>query len=238
MTLMTWVRRRETPVQRWAYERLRALHRAEGPAGGALYRALGQEREFRHAAWGWLRSKLYYQPLLRARSHAAGRGLVLYDDMPKVIGNLRIVLGEDVRLEGDQVWMATGGGRPQALEIGDRTYVGYGTQLIAGTSIRIGADVLIANRVLVNGFDGHPLDPIARARGEPPGPEGYGPIVIDDYAWIGSNAIILKNVTIGRAAVVATGAVVTRDVPPLTVVAGNPARPVRTLDTPVEWRAA
>jgi acetyltransferase-like isoleucine patch superfamily enzyme len=52
------------------------------------------------------------------------------------------------------------------------------------------------------------------------------PVVIEDYAWVGSRAVILPGVRLGRGCVVAAGAVVTRDVPPLTVVAGVPARPV------------
>ena len=122
------------------------------------------------------------------------------------------------------------------LSIGDHSYLGYGTQLVVGSTIRIGSHVLIANRVLMNGFDGHVIDPIARARNEQPGPDCYGPIVVGSYAWIGSNAIILKNVTIGRGAVVASGAVVTGDVPELAIVAGNPARVIRTIDPSPLWR--
>lgn len=55
-------------------------------------------------------------------------------------------------------------------------------------------------------------------------------VVIEDHAWIGTRATILPNVTIGRGAVVAAGSVVTRDVPPLTIVAGVPAKPVGTRD--------
>ena len=50
------------------------------------------------------------------------------------------------------------------------------------------------------------------------------PIVIGDYVWIATNALILPGVTLGRGAVVAAGAVVLKDVPPLGIVAGNPAR--------------
>ena len=55
------------------------------------------------------------------------------------------------------------------------------------------------------------------------------PVVIQDKAWIGLNVVILKGVTIGEGAVVAAASVVTRDVEPWTVVAGNPARPIRQL---------
>lgn len=56
-----------------------------------------------------------------------------------------------------------------------------------------------------------------------------GKIVIEDDAWIGTGAIILPNVTVGRGAVVGAGAVVTKDVPPYTVVVGIPARPIKRI---------
>jgi len=56
------------------------------------------------------------------------------------------------------------------------------------------------------------------------------PVVIEDDAWLGTNVVVLPGVRIGRGAVVGAGAVVTRDVPPFTVVAGVPARPIRALN--------
>ena len=53
------------------------------------------------------------------------------------------------------------------------------------------------------------------------------PVVVEDYAWIATRALILPGVTIGRRAIVAAGSVVTKDVPPDTIVGGNPARPIR-----------
>lgn len=57
------------------------------------------------------------------------------------------------------------------------------------------------------------------------------PIIIEDNVWIGERAIILKGVTIGMGAIVATGAIVTKDVPPYSVVAGNPAKIVKDIST-------
>jgi acetyltransferase-like isoleucine patch superfamily enzyme len=59
------------------------------------------------------------------------------------------------------------------------------------------------------------------------------PVVLKDRAWVGTGAIVLKGVTIGESAVVAAGAVVTKDVPPKTVVAGSPATAVGHIDS---WR--
>lgn len=58
------------------------------------------------------------------------------------------------------------------------------------------------------------------------------PIVLGKNVWVGSNATLLKGVTIGDNAVIAAGAVVTKDVPPCTVAAGVPARPVRQIEIP------
>jgi len=58
-----------------------------------------------------------------------------------------------------------------------------------------------------------------------------GPVTIEDHAWIGSRATILPGVTVGRGAVVAAGSVVTKDVAPMTVVAGVPAKPVTVRDS-------
>ena len=56
------------------------------------------------------------------------------------------------------------------------------------------------------------------------------PVIIDDDVWIGANAVILPGITIGRHVVVAAGAVVTKDVPPYSLVAGVPARVIKQLE--------
>jgi acetyltransferase-like isoleucine patch superfamily enzyme len=55
-------------------------------------------------------------------------------------------------------------------------------------------------------------------------------VIIDDDAWIGAGALVLKGVHIGRGAIVAAHSVVTKDVPPFVLVAGSPARVVRKLE--------
>jgi acetyltransferase-like isoleucine patch superfamily enzyme len=207
------------------------------PAVPVVHHALLAERRFRKGPFRLLWSKLYHEPLLRLQCQAVGPGLLLLEDMPKIIGNLRITLGARVQLNGEQVWLAAGDGGAKTLEIGDDSGVGHRTEFIVGSSIKIGRHVMIANRVSLLGFDGHPLDPYARARHEPPGADGIGPITVKDYAWIGSDSTIVKGVTIGRGAVVAARSVVKANVPDLTVVSGNPARPVWKVEPPLGWEA-
>ena len=235
MGLLEWAHRRETPAQRRAWELLKTASRFEVPVIPGLHHLLLAERRFRTGPLRLLWNKLYHEPLLRLQCVSAGRGILLSEGLPKIIGNLRVTLGTRVNLDGQQVWMATGDGTPKTLTIGDDSGVGFGTELIVGDSIKIGRHVMISTYVVLMGYDGHPLDPYARAGHAPPGREGIGPITVEDYAWIGSRSIIMKGVTIGRGAIVAMGSVVKMSVPELTVVSGNPARVVWQVAPPEGW---
>ena len=111
------------------------------------------------------------------------------------------------------------GGPLRFLKIGDYSFVGRAS-IQLHSSITIGKSVIINDGVtLLTGThdvnDEH-FQLLAK------------PIVIGDYAWICTGALILPGVTVGEGSVVAAGAVVTRDVPAYHVVAGNPAKVVRT----------
>lgn len=237
MGIIEWAHRRESPLQRRVFAALKAASTFSVPPIPLLHNALLSERRFRKGPVRLLLSKLYHEPLLRLQCQSAGKPLLLHEDMPKIIGNLSIRLGENITLSGAQVWIAAGSGPAKALDIGDDCSIGYASEFVVGDFIRIGRHVRIANRVLLNGYDGHPLDPFARARNEPPDSGRTGAIVLLDYAWIGNGATILKGVTVGRGAIVASRAVVTQDVPELAIVAGNPARIIRQIPAPVGWQS-
>jgi acetyltransferase-like isoleucine patch superfamily enzyme len=76
---------------------------------------------------------------------------------------------------------------------------------------------------------GHPADPAERLAGKPAPLEEVRPITIGDNVWIGSGAVIYPGVMIGDNSIVSMGAVVMSSVPANTVVAGNPARQIRSL---------
>ena len=216
------------------YALLTFPRRISVPAIPVLHSALYWFVQMLKSAWLRLKNMLFNEPMFRSQTESCGRAFRLFDDLPNIIGAVRIRIGDNVGLEGDATIAGGKLAETSILEVGNDTYMGYQTQFFIGPRVSIGSHVLIANRVTFVGYDSHPLDPVARAANEPPDETGSGPITVEDHAWIGSNCIILKNVRIGRAAVVATGSVVTRDVPPFSVVAGNPARVVKQLD-PVDF---
>ncbi|MFF8096312.1 DapH/DapD/GlmU-related protein [Streptomyces sp. NPDC016675] len=107
---------------------------------------------------------------------------------------------------------------------GENVFVNQGCTFMDKGGIQIGNGVMIAPKVsLITG--GHPLPRTERREYL-----SFAPIVIEDDVWIGTAAVVTQGVTIGTGAVVAAGAVVTRDVPANTVVAGVPARVIKTVD--------
>lgn len=137
------------------------------------------------------------------------------------------------------------------IKIGDHCSFGSGTRIDSRECISIGNYVLISWDVRIADFDPHPIDPEERANEmqhsqdliwpqfsrAPRDRIHYKttfvtkPVLIEDKVWIGERALILKGVKIGYGSVVAAGAVVAHDVPPYSILAGNPARIVKTLST-------
>lgn len=109
------------------------------------------------------------------------------------------------------------------LTVGSGVFFNSGVRLQDQGGIRIGDRVLVGHNVVMATLD-HDLAPERRSLLH------AAPIAIEDDVWIGSNATITKGVTVGRGSVVAAGAVVTRDVPPMTVVGGVPARVLRAIE--------
>jgi acetyltransferase-like isoleucine patch superfamily enzyme len=140
--------------------------------------------------------------------HAWYRNVLGWQIGPEV----SILMGQHVQMAG----VRTSG---KKVAIGQGTVINQGCLLYTTGGLVIGNNVSISAGVwLVTGS--HDMN-------DPLFPDFYRPIVICDYAWIGTRATILGGVTIGKGAVVMAGAVVTHDVPPFAVVGGVPAKVVR-----------
>ena len=109
--------------------------------------------------------------------------------------------------------------------VGDHVYLNCSCVILDNNEVHIGNHVMAGPCVQIY-TAAHLLQAEARIRGW----EVAKPIVIEENVWLGGGAILLPGVTVGRNAVVGAGAVVSRSVPPDTVVAGNPARVIREID--------
>lgn len=108
---------------------------------------------------------------------------------------------------------------PRWVTLGDDVFLGRGVEIWAHSAeaaVVVGSHVMIAPGAMLTVL-GHDAADLAM-------PTRVAPIVVGDHAWIGARAVVLGGVTVGEGAVVAAGAVVTRDVPPWTMVGGVPAR--------------
>ncbi len=111
------------------------------------------------------------------------------------------------------------------VTIGNDTLVGMSNVIIG--PVQIGDDVILAQNIVMSGLN-HAYSDVSIAISKQPVTTAQ--IVVENECWIGANVVITAGVTIGRHSVVAAGAVVTKDVPPLCVVAGNPARIIKQYD--------
>jgi acetyltransferase-like isoleucine patch superfamily enzyme len=120
---------------------------------------------------------------------------------------------------------------PAQLTIGDFSTIWYGTVISVRHKVEIGRECAISWNCTIIDNDMHQLvdDEAVGRTAENAGSH----VILEDHVWLGAGVTVLKGVTIGHDSVVAAGAVVTKDVPPFTLVAGVPARPVRQL---AGWR--
>jgi len=113
--------------------------------------------------------------------------------------------------------------RGAVIDIGARTTLNNNVTVAANARVEIGAECLIGDQVVIYDSDFHELRRADRAGG----PGKVAPVKINDGVWLGSRVMVLKGVESGADAVIAAGAVVTRDIPPRMLAGGIPARALR-----------
>ncbi|MGE3077123.1 MAG: DapH/DapD/GlmU-related protein [Dehalococcoidia bacterium] len=144
----------------------------------------------------------------------------------RIIGKVRVrksggalTIGDRVLFEGTilPIELAAWGAN---LNIGDGTYINYGTNISARAGVTIGKNVAIGQYSIIMDDDYHsPMD--HRQQGK------RAPIVIEDDAWLGARVIVLRGAVIGKGAVIGANSVVTGVIPPYSVAVGSPARVIR-----------
>jgi acetyltransferase-like isoleucine patch superfamily enzyme len=174
-------------------------------------------------------SQLYARQYVLPQLDAAGDGCKFINPRYFHVNGPRIRLGAHVHV------MATRE-RPVSLTVypnveqtsritlGSYCIILPGARLAAASSITAGNNCMFAGNCYLTDADWHDLYDRTSAPGQ------TEPITLGDNVWIGDSALVCKGVSLGDNCIVGAGAVVTRDVPANTIVAGNPARPVKELD--------
>ena len=126
------------------------------------------------------------------------------------------------------------------ISIGDHTWIGGNSSISAAQGITIGSFCAISRDVEIRDNNSHPLDPTLRRKHLLDDSPGWGmenwydsdmdQITIENDVWIGRRVLIMKGVHLGAGTVVAAGSIVTKSFPRLSVIAGNPAKLIKTLE--------
>ena len=122
--------------------------------------------------------------------------------------------------------------------IGKYSYIGKNTQIDSCAEVKIGNYCMISNNVLIQDHNSHPINKLDRRkqliklqdRPTNVNESATKKIIIGDDVWIGTDSTILKGVTIGNGSIIAARAVVTKNIPPNSIVAGNPGKIVKKIN--------
>jgi len=179
--------------------------------------------------------------LLRLHGVHFGRNLSLLGfPIVSLAEGSSIKIGQRVVLCSDSRYTALGVSRPVILrtlaptaeiQIGDDVGAS-GVVICAAVAVRVGARCLIGAEVKIVDIDFHAIEPVGRRYGSG-GVINSSAVHIEDDVFIGAGAMVLKGVTIGAGSVIAAGSVVTRDVPPMSIAAGIPARVIGSVSAPM-----
>lgn len=174
------------------------------------------------------RPRLWVKLFLNPIKHKKGKGACIRRrTRMDVLPFNYFAIGKDSTIED----FATVNNGVGDVVIGDRTRIGLGCVLIG--PVRVGNDIMFAQNIVVSGLnygykDIHTPPSLQEVETKQ--------ITIDDDVWIGANAVITAGVTIGRHSVIAAGSIVTKNVPPFSVVGGNPAKLLRQYNPETkEW---
>lgn len=176
--------------------------------------------EIINRVYGKLRAiiRFFYGYILRQTLGQCGKSFIPCFPLT-ITGGVNIKIGDNFRSMGHDYLYADEG----CIEIGNNFRINTNVQIgSSGGKILIGNNVLIGPNVVLRAAD-HGLSKDGFILNQS---HKGGEIIVEDDVWIGSNAVILRNVRLGRGCVVGAGAVVTKDVEPFTIVGGVPARKI------------
>jgi acetyltransferase-like isoleucine patch superfamily enzyme len=158
-----------------------------------------------------------------------GRGVILDDNTvvdAKGVDNRGITIGEGVYVGRNTILYTKNGN----LAIGDHVNISSNCQFVSSNDMTVGPWTVIGAYTYLLSGGGYDHGPAAARFSEQNGYLTHGPLTIGANCWLGAGVVILDAASVGEHCVVAAGAVVTKPVPPNTIVGGVPAQPIRTLE--------
>ena len=169
----------------------------------------------------WLR---LFQPFYIKR----GRRSVIYSNIRKdIVPFNSFELGEKSVIES----FSTINNMVGAITIGSRSRIGLGNTIIG--PVKIGNNVNLAQNIIISGLNHNYSDPDKTIISQG---VNTSEVIIEDDVWIGANSVILAGITIGKHSVIGAGSVVIRDVPPYSIVVGNPGKIIKQYNfSSQEW---
>lgn len=226
-----WIKTSNHPFARFIFNGIKSARQFELPAPGIIFTPLYLFYTSLRSMISSLMRIIWWTPLLKGRLDHVGKNLTLYSGLPYITGALKISVGNDCRISGQTTFSGrTSSKTIPELKIGDNVDVSYMTTIAVGHKVIIGNNVRIAGRGLLAGYPGHPLDTEARAAGLPDTDDQVGDIILEDDVWLATGVSVMSGVKIGKGTIVAAKSVVTRDLPPMVLAGGSPARVIRHLD--------
>jgi acetyltransferase-like isoleucine patch superfamily enzyme len=226
-----WLKKSQSPLAKTLYAQIKAIRHWGIPAPRLIFTPLYIVNCSLRSLISTLTRIFWWTPLLKGRLNYVGRNLYLYGGLPYISGALDISIGDNCRVSG----RTTFSGRTCAQQIpqlivGNNIDISYMTTIAVGRRVVIGNNVRIAGQCLLAGYPGHPLDAHERAIGLPETEDQVGDIILEDDVWLSTGVSVLAGITIGQGTIVATGSVVTHDLPSMVLAGGIPAKVIRQLE--------
>ena len=138
--------------------------------------------------------------------------------------NKGITLKDEVFIGRNTILSCKGGD----IYLDDRVNIGFNCELFSSNSVKLGKDILVAAYTYIVGGGNYKLDDINTPINQQPDFKGKGGVLFEDNIWVGSHCVILDGVIVGSGSVIAAGAVVSKDVPQMSIVGGIPAKVLKS----------
>lgn len=158
---------------------------------------------------------------------ALGDGVIIDDNVlldAKGVDNEGITLKNEVFIGRNTILSCKGGD----IFLDDRVNIGFNCEIFSSNSVKLGKDILVAAYTYIVGGGNYKLENKEIPINQQPDFEGKGGVIFEDNIWVGSHCVILDGVKVGSGSVIAAGAVVSKDVPQMSIVGGIPGKVLRT----------